>query len=363
MGRRFHVILRSARGRRGRRIVVCMGKLWSKGVAVVVGVLTAAELVLRSWRRFPVWGKVVVVTGSSRGFGLAIAEQFARAGARVVLTARDQVALGRARDILLERGAALADDVVVLPCDLRERAEVDRLIEQVVQHWGRIDVLVNNAGVISIGPVECQPVEAFEDAIRSNYLSMVYTSLAVLPDMLARGDGAIVNIASIGGKLAVPHLLPYSGSKFAAVGFSEGLHAEVRAKGVRVTTVCPGLLRTGSPRNAKVVGKRAEEFRWFNLGDSLPGVSRDAYAAAGRVLRSAETGETELSITPQAALVARLAPLAPALTAWVSSVVNRGLPGPDLSATEPLPGATAEGKDLRSLTGLGREAEQRWNEK
>ncbi len=333
-----------------------------KTAAIAVAALAAAELLLRSRRRYPVRGKVALITGSSRGFGLALAERFARAGARVVLTARDADALLRAKAILLERGAALESDILLLPCDLRERDEVAALLQKVRERFGRVDVLVNNAGVISVGPVESQPVEAFENAIRSNYLSMVYTSMGVLPGMLARGDGAVVNIASIGGKVAVPHLLPYSGSKFAAVGFSQGLHAEVRAKGVRVTTVTPGLLRTGSPKAALVVGRRAEEFRWFNLGDSLPGFSRDAYAAAGRVLRACETGETELSITPQAALAARTAQLAPALTARILSLVNRFLPAPDPRERTPLPGAMATEKDLSGLTGAGRAAEARWNE-
>ncbi len=342
------------------RIESGMGAI--KTLAAAAGVLAAGELILRSWRRYPVRGKVALITGSSRGFGLAIAEQFARAGARVALTARDADALTRAKRILVERGAAREEDVLTLPSDLRENDQVRALVEQVRGAWGRIDVLVNNAGVISIGPVESQPVAAFEDAIRSNYLAHVYTSMAVLPEMLARGEGAIVNISSIGGKVAVPHLLPYSGSKFAAVGFSQGLHAEVAAKGVRVTTITPGLLRTGSAKGALVVGKRAEEFRWFNLGDSLPGISRDAYGAAGRVLRACETGETELSITPQAALAARTAQLAPALTAQILSLVNRFLPEPDTRKRAPLPGKMATEKDLTSLTGLGREAEKRWNE-
>ncbi len=329
---------------------------------MAVGALAAAQIVLRAWRRFPVRGKVVLVTGSSRGFGLALAERFARAGARVVLTARDEVELGRARNLLLDRGATDKEHLLTRPCDLRENEQVLRLVRSIEEHWGEVDVLVNNAGVISVGPVESQPLAAFEDAVRSNYFSMVHCTLAVLPAMLARREGAIVNIASIGGKVAVPHLLPYSASKFAAVGFSQGLHAEVSAKGVRVTTATPGLLRTGSPRQAKLVGNREEEFRWFNLGDSLPGVSRNAFAAAGRVLRAAETGETELSITPQAALAARLAQVSPALTASVLSLVNRTLPAPRLHAREPLPGATAEGKDLHSLTELGRAAAQEWNE-
>ncbi|WP_158615442.1 SDR family oxidoreductase [Acidipila sp. EB88] len=336
-------------------------KVWG-ALVVAAATVAAAKLARRAWPRFPVAGRVALITGSSRGFGLALAERFARAGARVVLTARDPEALERARTLLLERGAAREQDLLVWPCDLRENEQVVELVRHVEQQWGQIDILVNNAGVISVGPVESQPLEAFEDAIRSNYFSMVHASLAVLPGMLGRGEGAIVNIASIGGKVAVPHLLPYSGSKFAAVGFSQGLHAEVRARGVRVTTVTPGLLRTGSPRNAPVVGKREEEFRWFNLGDSVPGSSRDAYAAAGRVLRAVESAETELSITPQAAVAARLAQALPEVTALVCSLVNRALPAPDLSQKTPMPGRTADGKDLSSLTGLGRRAEQQWNE-
>ena len=211
------------------------------GVATVIGVIAAAELMLRTWRRFPVRGKIALITGSSRGLGLALAEQFARAGARVVLTARDADELESARARLLTRGAIRPQDLLMLPCDVRENEQVLALAERIEREWGPIEILVNNAGVISVGPVESQPLSAYVDAIRSNYLSMVQTTLAVLPSMLARRDGSIVNIASIGGKVAIPHLLPYSGSKFAAVGFSEGLHAEVAAKGVRVTTVTPGL--------------------------------------------------------------------------------------------------------------------------
>lgn len=119
----------------------------------------------------------------------------------------------------------------------------------------RVSVLVNCAGIITVGPVEDQPVSAFTGAMESNYYSAVYSALAVIPEMLARGEGNIVNIASIGGKLAVPHLLPYTASKFALVGFSQGLHAELRSKGIRVTTVCPGLMRTGSHIQAQFTGE------------------------------------------------------------------------------------------------------------
>ena len=324
--------------------------------------VVAAKCALGYWRRYPVRGKVVLVTGSSRGFGLALAEEFARAGARVVLTARGEAALHDARSLLLKRGAANEEDLLALPCDLREAAQVALLIAAIEARWGAVDVAVNNAGVISVGPVESQPLAVFEDAIRSNYLSMVHVTLAVLPAMLARRSGAVVNITSIGGKVAVPHLLPYTGSKFAAVGFSQGLHVELRAKGVRVTTVVPGLLRTGSPRNALFVGQRAKEFAWFNLGDSLPGISRDAAAAAARVLRATEAGEGELAITPQAVAIARLAQLSPSLTAGILSLVERSLPSADTSETVPQKGKHADENNISGLTGLGRIAERKWNQ-
>ena len=331
-------------------------------LTIAAGALAAAQIIRANRRRFPVRGKVVLVTGSSRGLGLALAERYARAGACVVLTARDASELQQAKHLLVERGATAPGSLLTIPCDLRDQEEVRHLMGEISRHWGDIDVLVNNAGVISVGPVESQPLEAYRDSMESNFFSMLHTTLAVLPAMLARGHGSIVNITSIGGKVAVPHLLPYSASKFAAVGFSEGLHAEVRSKGVRVTTVTPGLLRTGSPVHALFVGDREREFRWFNLGASLPGVSRDAYAAAGRILRATETGETEFSITPQAALAARVAPLAPAITAAVLSLVNESLPGARPGQKQPRPGSSSTKRDIRPLTGSGRAAERRWNE-
>jgi NAD(P)-dependent dehydrogenase (short-subunit alcohol dehydrogenase family) len=106
---------------------------------------------------------------------------------------------------------------------------------------GTIDVLVNNASVIQVGPVSDHAVEDFEAAMATNFWGAAYTTLAALPVMRAAGRGRIVNIGSIGGKIGVPHVLPCSGSRFALVGFSEGLHAELTPAGILVTTVCPGL--------------------------------------------------------------------------------------------------------------------------
>ena len=344
---------------------------------LVVSAAVVACLAASKRRRFPVQGKVVLITGGSRGLGLALAEAFGRAGARLVLVARDGEELARARALLVERGAAAsAEHVTALVCDLTDAAATEQMIATATMLLGRIDVLINNAGIITVGPVENQPLETFREAMEVNYFGMLHATLAVLPQMLARASSrraedsaAIVNIASVGGKVAVPHLLPYSASKFAAVGWSQGLHAELRSKGIRVTTVCPGLMRTGSPGKALFVGDRAREFRWFHLGASLPLVSCSADHAAARILEAVETGEGELAISPQAAIAARLAQVAPALTAGLSSLVNSLLlPAPVAGNREPLSGDNVEArprntpKSLQAATALGDSAASHWNQ-
>jgi short-subunit dehydrogenase len=308
-------------------------------------------------------GKVVLITGASRGLGLALAEEFGRAGARLVLTARDPWELERARALLIKRNAVQdAADVLIVSADLRQKEEAEHLIAQAARYFSRIDVLVNNAGVITVGPVENQTSEDFHDVMDSNFFSGLHCTLSVLPQMLERGSGSIVNITSIGGKLAVPHLLPYTASKFAAVGFSEGLHAEIRSKGVHVLTVCPGLMRTGSHLNARFSGNAAKEYRWFSLSANLPGVSASAARAARRIVRAVLRRETEIAITPQAVLGARLAGIAPVLTARAMDVVNRFLPDPVAEPSSQRRGAEVRSLEVPPAGTIGWWAAQRYNQ-
>jgi NAD(P)-dependent dehydrogenase (short-subunit alcohol dehydrogenase family) len=309
-------------------------------------------------------GKVVLITGSSRGLGLALAEEFGRAGARLVLTARDPAELQRARQYLLRRGAIHNElDAAVISCDVTDPAQVHELVEQATSRFGAIDVLVNNAGVITVGPVENLSLESFHETMDVNFYGMVHTTLAVLPQMLASHSGSIVNICSIGSKIPVPHLLPYTASKFAAVGFSEGLHVELRSKGIRVTTVCPGLMRTGSYVQAKFAGDQQREHRWFALGASLPVVSTSAAHAARRIRRATARGETELILTPQAAVAAKAFAHAPALVSWALAQVNqRILPPADGHATGQKQGKQVRDSAIHPLTHLGRRAAQRYNQ-
>jgi short-subunit dehydrogenase len=318
---------------------------------------------IRRGRTEALRGKVVVITGSSRGLGLAIAEEFGHQGARVVLTARDHHELERARVILLEQQAVNdPQDILVVLADLRKPEEAEYLIHRVTEAWGQVDVLVNNAGIITVGPFENMSPQDFHDVMETNFFSGVHCALSVAPQMLKRGDGTIVNITSIGGKVAVPHMLPYTASKFAAVGFSEGLHVELRSKGINVLTVVPGLMRTGSHLNAFFSGDAEREYRWFSRGASLPGASTSARRAARRIVNAVLAGETEIAITPQAALASRLSNVSPELTAHAMGIMNRILPSPTDDLFQPVRGKEVRGKEPGSASRIGWAAARRYNE-
>jgi short-subunit dehydrogenase len=308
-------------------------------------------------------GKTVLITGASRGLGLAMAEEFGKAGARLVLVARDAEELERARWLLLRwRAVDVPEDVLLVPVDLRDPESGAQAIEQTTSRFGAVDVLVNNAGVITVGPVENQTVEDFRDVMDSNFFSGLHCTLAVLPQMLARGRGSIVNITSIGGKIAVPHLLPYSASKFAAVGFSEGLNAELRSRGVRVTTVCPGLMRTGSHLNAIFTGDAEREYRWFSLSAGLPGVSTSARAAARKIVRATIAGKSEIAITPQAILASRLGNLCPTATMRAMQLANAALPSAVAGPAGNYRGAEVRGREVKPAVVLAQAAARHYNQ-
>jgi short-subunit dehydrogenase len=274
--------------------------------------------------------QIVLITGSSRGLGLALAERYARAGAKLILTSRDHDELILARSTLITRHAIQnPEDVLLIPADLTDAAQATSLIERSIDHFGRIDILINNAGIIEVGPVENQPLAAYRRAMATNFFAALYTTHAALPYMLKRppgtGDAAIVNIASIGGKFAMPHMLPYVASKFALTGFSEGLHAELRHKGVRVTTVCPGLMRTGGEAHATYTGQTRKEKDWFMLAAKTPVIAASVKYAADKIYNAVAAGRAEITITPQAWLAARVSGLAPGTTQYLASLANQYL--------------------------------------
>jgi len=303
---------------------------------IVVGVLASAAAYALLPRKIKP-GQVVVITGGSRGLGFALAERFGHAGAKLVLAARSDEDLHAARQHLLDSKAVLnEDDILLVSADLTDVDQANGLIAAAINTFGRIDILINNAGIIEVGPVENQSLDAYDRAMATNFFAALHTTYAAMPFMLARNSGAIVNIASIGGKFAVPHLLPYVASKFALVGFSEGLHAELRHKGIRVTTVCPGLMRTGGENHAHFIGQVDREKEWFEFSAKTPIISASVSHAANRIYNAVADGRAEITITPQAWLAARIAGLAPETTQWAASMVNQYiLPAPAESDPRP----------------------------
>ena len=327
--------------------------------AAGAGAIIAARAVLKRRRSYDLRGKTVLITGGSRGLGLVLAREFAAEGARVAICARDPAELERARADLRGRGA----DVFAVPCDVTERSQVREMVGMVTGHFGRVDALVNNAGTIQVGPLEVMTLEDFEQAMAIHFWAPLYTALEVLPQMRARGEGRIVNISSIGGKVAVPHLVPYSASKFALVGLSDGLRYELEKDGVLVTTVCPGLMRTGSPRNATFKGQHRAEYAWFAISDALPVTSIQAERAARQIVSAARRGQAELIITAQAVVAVKFRALFPEAAADILALVNRLLPGPGGIGRKRAKGRESESSlALSFLTALSDRAAARNNE-
>ena len=245
----------------------------------------AAVVITRRARRISLKARVVLVTGGSRGLGLELARELGKKGARLAILARDDEELARAADELEGFGY----EVVALPGDVSDEAQVRGAIDEVVRRMGGLDVLVNNAGVIQAGPLEHMRLEDFEAAMRTHFYGPLVATLAARPHLAAKQRGRVVNITSVGGRVPVPHLLPYVASKFAAIGLSEGLRAELLKEGIVVTTVVPGLMRTGSPRRASFKGQQEKEHGWFATLDSLPLLSSSAARAPRRGPRPRQT--------------------------------------------------------------------------
>ena len=297
----------------------------------VVGLIAGAAAVLggyqmiRSRQRIEFAGRLVVITGGSRGLGLVLARQFAEQGARVCLLARDEEELDRAAAQVAPIGDA---GVETYPCDVRSKVDAERVIGEILERHSGIDVLVNNAGTIQVGPLEHMTTEDFENAMATHFWGPHYLMQACLPAMKRRGFGRILNISSIGGRIAVPHLAPYSASKFALVGLSDAVRAEVAPHGIRVTTVSPGLMRTGSPINAEFKGQHEQEFTWFAVADSIPGMSIGAERAARQIIDACRHGDPELTISLPALAAVLASALAPTVFAEIMAMVVRCLPAP-----------------------------------
>jgi len=300
--------------------------------AVLLGAWVTARIIRTA--RYTLRDKVAVITGGSRGLGLVLARHICAQGGSVALIARDREELARAKTDLGRRGGA----VLTVQCDLLDAAQIEAAVRQIIDRFGKIDILINNAGIIEVGPLEHMAREDFERAMQLHFWAAYELVSQIVPEMRTWGGGHIVNISSIGGKVAVPHLAPYSVSKFALTGFSDAIRTELARDNIYVTTVAPGMMRIGSHVNAKFKGNHDVEFAWFAASAGAPLISMNADRAARKILAACRRGQPSLTLTFAARGAIFGNALFPNLTGYMMRFVNQFLPKP----------SGAEGNQLRA---------------
>lgn len=329
--------------------------------AITIGTVAALRQYQRSRRERNLRGEIALITGGSRGLGLALARELLDAGCRVAICARDEEELAKASRQL----GGIDAGVFTVVCDVSNRDAVRDMVQK-VQGWaGRIDILVTNAGEISVSPLEHLEIEDFERAMAVMFWGTIHPTLEVLEGMKTRRHGRIAHITSIGGKVAIPHLLPYCCAKFAAVGFSEGLRPEVARHGVKVTTIAPGLMRTGSHLQARFKGNQPAESAWFSLAATMPGISMSAERAAKQIVTALERGRSEKILSPQANLLALLQSISPGAVSSLLSLATRLAPEAGADGASEKTGAELvpeKGNWFQIFTTLGQRAAERLNQ-
>lgn len=295
------------------------------------GMGAAALAMGREWvrrsRRIELRGKVVLITGGSRGLGMEIARQLASAaprgeGARVAICARDEAELQRAKLQLLGRAAA----VEIFVCDVGDQGQCEKLVAEVEAKLGPIEVLINNAASMQIGPAELMTMADYEEAMRAQFWGPLYLTYAVAPGMRARGGGRVVNICSFGGKIGLPHMTPYSASKHALAGLSKSLRAEFLKDGILVSTIYPTLMRTGSLYHAVFKGANKTEFAMGAIAASSNLLAISAPRAARESIECLKRGDAEAVLSRRMQAGTAFGSLFPGFTADVLGLATRLLP-------------------------------------
>ncbi len=346
--------MKSSNSDTGRRL------LWA-GLAGL-GALALTRWATRTATDYSFTNRTVLLTGGSRGLGLMLARRLAAEGARLALVARDPAELARAAQELAATGAT----VRMYPADMTDPAARENLVRQIEIDLGPVEVLLHDAGVIQVSPLENLGPEDYSNAMKIHFEAPLHLMRLVVPGMRARGLGRVINIASLGGKVAIPHMAAYSTSKFALVGLGEAWATELAGTGVTVTTICPGLLRTGSAIQAQVKGRHAEEYRWFKLAAGLPLFTMSAESAADAILDAGRRGEPVAVLGWSAQLLSALHGIAPSTTVRLMGAVNRFLPSAS-SEGEASPvkrGSEVESPETRNvLTTLSERAADQLNER
>jgi short-subunit dehydrogenase len=249
----------------------------------------------------PFQDKVAIVTGASAGIGRATAVALAKEGACLALASRNSEALSA----LAEELKAAGRQVLVIPTDVTQREQVEELVQKVIAQWGRVDILVSNAGEYIRAPIiELDPA-TIQHSLDVNFLGGVYCAKAVLPHMLTQKSGHIVFVTSMDGKIGLPPDAPYVSAKFALTGFCEVLRQEVRESGISVTNVLPGRVDTVMIEELK--------FAWIS-----PKISPESVAAA--ILNGIRKRKPNVIIPPAAKLLYYINVFAPSLSDRLSKL-------------------------------------------
>src|SRR6266704_715023 len=295
-------------------------RVWLGAGAVLLGGWITARVIRTV--QYTLRDKVALISGGSRGLGLVLARRICDQGGNVALLARDPEELARAKADLTARGGK----VLTVECDLLDRDQIQAAVRKVIDHFDRVDILINNAGIIEVGPLDHMTREDYDRAMKLHFWAPYELISQIVPEMRMWGGGRIVNISSIGGKLAVPHLAPYSASKFALTGLSDALRAELARDNIHVITVAPGMMRTGSHVNARFKGKHDAEFAWFAASGGAPLISMSAERAARKILAACRRGQPSLTLTFAARTAILGNALFPNLTGYAMKIVNYFLP-------------------------------------
>lgn len=283
----------------------------------------ALTYLLKEKEKYSVEDKVVLITGGSRGLGLNLARQLLAEGAKVAICARNEIELETA---VLE--LEMIGKVFAIQCDVSDKWQVEAMLEEIRDKLGSVDVLINCAGIIQVGPFENMTVDDFDSSMKTHFWGPLYTTMSVIEDMKAKGGGRIVNISSIGGKVTVPHLLPYTASKFALTGFSQGLRTELKKYNILVSTISPGLMRTGSIHNITLKGQHEKEYAGFSILSAMPFITMSARYAAKRIVKALKRGEASVTVSVPAKLLGMFYQKFPGLTTDIFSLIDHILPSP-----------------------------------
>lgn len=274
-------------------------------------------LLLRK-KRLQFKGKSIVITGGSRGLGLALAQCLLEEGASVTLLARDPEELRKARNKLYMFTKQIFD----VTCDITHQQQLEFALAEARAKFGKIDILINNAGSLTAGPLNSLTDNDFQNQMNVHYFSAINAIRAIRPYFHQQGGGIVVNISSIGGLLPLPYLSAHCGSKFALGGASESLAIELRKEGIQLTTIYPGFMRTGSTKNAQFKNQNNSLQKWVRALDNLPVLSISPRHAAKKILSAVALGKSHLVLTAPAKLGVWFHMLFPETYSWTIAAVD-----------------------------------------